>query len=103
MDGGAGVVVTRGNPTSPRVVKTIRRRGARFTCFYEEEKSVLEGTVDWLQTSLKILQWFRNSQFICLILLVKFTGVENLKLKVSEYKSRYSDILGNGMADYILL
>ena len=32
LDGGAGVVVTRGNPTLPKVVKTIRRRGSRFTC-----------------------------------------------------------------------
>ena len=45
MDGGAGVVVT----TFPRVVKTIRRRGARFTCFYEEEKRALEKAVHWLQ------------------------------------------------------
>ena len=30
MDGGKGVVVIRRNPTSHRVVKTIRRRGASF-------------------------------------------------------------------------
>ena len=33
MDGGAGVVR---NPTYPKFVKTIRQRGARFTCYYEE-------------------------------------------------------------------
>ena len=32
LDRGAGVVVTRGNPISPKVEKTIRRRGARLTC-----------------------------------------------------------------------
>ena len=52
IDGGAGVVVTRGNPTSPRVVKTIRRRGASFTCSYEEEKRALEEAVHWLQTGV---------------------------------------------------
>ena len=44
MDGGAGVVVTRGNPTSSKVVKTIRWRGARFTCSYDEEKRALQVT-----------------------------------------------------------
>ena len=49
LDGGAGVVVTRGNPILPEVVKTIRRRSARFfTCFYEEEKRVLDEVVHWL-------------------------------------------------------
>ena len=37
MDGGVGVVFTRENPTSPKVVNIIRRRGARFACSYEEE------------------------------------------------------------------
>ena len=45
IDGGAGVVVTRGNPTSPDIVKTKRWRGAHFTCCYEEEKKVLEEAV----------------------------------------------------------
>ena len=35
LNRGAAVVVTRENPTSPKVVKTIRRRGASFTCSYE--------------------------------------------------------------------
>ena len=45
-------VVTRGNPTSPKVMKTIRRRGVRFTSFYEEEKRALEEVVHWLQTGV---------------------------------------------------
>ena len=52
MDGVAGVVVTRGNPTSPKVVKTIRQRGARFTSSYKEEKRALEEAVHWLQTDV---------------------------------------------------
>ena len=48
MDGGAGVVVNRRNPTSLKVVKTIRLRGARFICAYEQEKRTLEEVVHWL-------------------------------------------------------
>ena len=47
LDGGAGVVVNRRNPTSLKDVKTIRRRG-RFSCSYEEEKRTLEEAVHWL-------------------------------------------------------
>ena len=42
--GGAGVVITRKNLTSPKVVKTIQHRGACFTCSYED----LEVAVHWL-------------------------------------------------------
>ena len=46
LDGGVGVVVTRGKSNSPCVMKIIRRRGARFTCSYEEKKGALEEVVD---------------------------------------------------------
>ena len=35
---GAVVVVTKGNPTLPKVVKTIRQRGVHFSCSDLEEK-----------------------------------------------------------------
>ena len=64
MDGGAGVVVTRVNPTSPGVVKTIRRRGARFTCSYEKGRRALEEAVRWLQegSNSSNLYWPRLPQ-----------------------------------------
>ena len=49
LDEGTGVVITRVYPTSLKIVKTIRRRGACFTCSYEEEKRALEELVHWLQ------------------------------------------------------
>ena len=52
LDGRAGAVVTRRNPSSPEVVNTLRRRGARFTCSYEEENMTLEEAVHWLQTGV---------------------------------------------------
>ena len=53
LDEGAGIVVTKGsNPTSHKDVKTTWRRGAHFTCSYEEEKRTLEEAVHWLQTGV---------------------------------------------------
>ena len=72
-------MVTRGNPNSPRVVKTIRRRGARFTCSYEEEKWALEEAVHWLQTGVpqnSSVAVFTDSQSLCVALLRKSTGLD---------------------------
>ena len=100
MDGGAGVVVTRGNPTSPEFVKTMQRKGACFTCSYEEEKRILEETVFRLQTGVpksSSVTVFTDSQSICAALLEKSS---DSIFKVSEYQSLqwipgHSDILGN--------
>ena len=69
MDEGAGVVVTRRIPSSHKVVKTLRQRGARLTCSYEEEKRALEEAVHWLQTGVaqnSSVAVFMDSQFLCL-------------------------------------
>ena len=52
LDGGAGVVATKANPNSLKIVKTIRRRGFCFTFSYEEENRTLEEVVHWLQTGM---------------------------------------------------
>ena len=80
MNGGAGVVVTRGNPTSPKVVKTIRRRGARFTCSYDEENRALEEAVHWLQTGVTNAKLFSGSvhglPILFAVLLRKFADLD---------------------------
>ena len=80
MDGGAGVVVTRGNSTLPKVVKTIRRKGARFTYSYEEEKRTLEEAIHWLQTGVpqnSSVAVFTDSQSLCAALHGKSTGIDS--------------------------
>ena len=76
LDRGAAVVVTREYPTSLKVVKTIRRRGARFTCSYEEEKRALEEAVPWLQTGVSqtsSVAVFTDFKSLCAALLGKST------------------------------
>ena len=85
MDGGSVVVVTRRNPTSPMVVKTIQRRSARFTCSYEEEKRALEEAVNWLQTGVpqnSSVALFTDSQSLCVALIGKSTGLDSLRFNL---------------------
>ena len=112
IDGGAGVVVTRGNPTSPRVVKTIRRRGAHLTCSYEEEKRALEEAVHWLQTGVpqnSSVAVFTDSQSLCIALLGKSTGLDPLRFNLRGLRRQitiqwipgHCNILGNEIADSV--
>ena len=109
LDGGAGVVVTRGNPTSPKVVKTIRQRDACFTCSYEDENRALEEAVHWLQT--RVPQNFSvavsRTPILYVPLCLKSLNAYNTSdssLNESEKKitiqriPRHNDILGNKMA-----
>ena len=49
MLGGSGVVITQGPAESPTVIARLKRRGAYFTCSYDEEVHALEWTMDWLE------------------------------------------------------
>ena len=112
LDGGAGVVVTRGNLTSRKVVKTIRQRGAPFSCSYEEEKRALEEAVHWLQTDVpqnSSVTVFTYSQPLCAALLGKSTGLYPLRFNLTALRSQitiqwipgHSNILGNEMPDCV--
>ena len=102
-------MVTRGSPISPRVVKTIRRRGARFTCSYEEEKRALEEKVHWLQTGVSqnsSVAVFTDSQSLCIALLGK-SCLDPLRFNLRELRRQinlqwipaHSNMLGNEIAD----
>ena len=44
-NGGAAAVVTRGSPTQPEVVTTIKTKGRTFTSSYEEEATAMESAL----------------------------------------------------------
>ena len=68
--GGAGAVVTRGPVESPEVINSIKRRGAFFTCSYDEEVHALEMTMDWLErNNIGDIAIVPDSQSLCLALL----------------------------------
>ena len=47
--GGYAVVITTGDPEEPEVIATIRKRGALFTCSYEEELEAMMAAVGWVR------------------------------------------------------
>ena len=110
LDGGAGIVVTRENPSSCEVVKTIRRKGAHLTCFYEKKKEgpggsgVLTGVRQ--NSSMAV---FTDSQSLCADLIGKSTGLDPLRLKLKGLRRQItkqwipglSDILRSEMADSV--
>ena len=83
LDGGTGVVVTRGNPISPKVLNTVQRRGAIFTCSYEEKNRVLEEAVNWLQTveQNSSVAVFTDSKSLRAALLGKSTKLDLVRFK----------------------
>ena len=112
LDGEAGVLVTRVNPTSPKVVKKLRRRGARFTCSYEKENWALEEAVHWLQTGVQqnsSVAVFTDSQSVCAALLGKSTGLDPFRFNTKGFIRQitiqwipgHSNSLGNEIADSV--
>ena len=108
MMGGSGVVITRGPAESPTPIDTVRRRGAYFTCSYDEEVHALESTMDWLETHKPgPVAIVTDSQSLCAALLGDGFELDQLRLRLKNYKERiiiqwvpgHQNIPGNDMAD----
>ena len=52
-NGGAGAVVTTGDPRSPIVTTTLMRRGSRLTSSYEEEVTAMHLALEWINEQYK--------------------------------------------------
>ena len=50
-NGGAAAVVTRGSPTEPEVVTTIKTKGRTYTSLYKEEAAGKESALSWTSTN----------------------------------------------------
>ena len=48
LEGGAGVVVTHGDPSDPEVLERITVKGAPRTSSYEEEVAAMNAALDWI-------------------------------------------------------
>ncbi len=51
LNGGAGMVVTEGDPANPTTLLTKQQRGAAFTSSYDEEKAAMRMALEWLLPS----------------------------------------------------
>ena len=110
INGGAGVVITTGDPAAPDVVDTLYDRGAALTCSYEEERRAMQLAVDWINqhlvqsTSAAI---YTDSQSLCMALLGSSPDLDTLRLSIDncvalshiQWVPGHCDIRGNVLAD----
>ena len=52
-DGGAAAVITTGTAANPVVIETIKKKGSKFTCSYDEEKAALMEALKWMEVNQK--------------------------------------------------
>ena len=108
--GGAGVVVTRGDPNDPTVVATLIEKGSPLTSSYEEERRAMELAVGWVESHLGPSQSaavFTDSQSLCMALAGPTPGLDLLRAALNRAKSRitiqwipgHCNIPGNELAD----
>ena len=109
--GGAGVVITTGDPSCPTVVDSIETQGALFTCSYEEEKRALEMAIVWIQNHPECVDQtiaiFTDSQSLCMALLGSSPYLDQIRLNINTVNSDliiqwipgHCEIPGNELAD----
>ena len=108
--GGAGVVITTGDPAHPTVVETIKVLGAPLTCSYEEELRAMHSATDWVSKHLKNTQSaavFTDSQSLCTALVGNSPALDPLRTKLNNLPCQltiqwipgHCNIPGNELAD----
>ncbi len=107
--GGAGAVVTTGDPNSPEVVATLLVRGAHLTCSYDEECRAMGMALEWVARlpADKTVAIFTDSQSLCQAIQNRSQQVENILESLRALPSGvtiqwvpgHSNIPGNELAD----
>ena len=110
--GGAGVVVTQGDPACPTVLETLRRKGSDLTSSYGEEQSAMQLGLEWIaenctaQTKVVIAT---DSQSLCQALNGFDHEIRELRGRLIKTAARitvqwipgHKGIAGNELADKV--
>ena len=109
-EGESGIVETRGDAETPEVIHTIRRKGARYTCSYEEELDGMLTAAVWISlncTRDSSVMICTDSQSLCMAL--ESFNVETSPIRSALHKRvspvtirwipGHSDVPGNDLAD----
>ena len=108
MLGGSGVVITQGPAESPTEIARLKRRGAYFTCSYDEEVHALELTMDWLERNRPgPVAIITDSQSLCMAVVGIGFELDQLRYRLKSYREQviiqwvpgHQNIPGNDLAD----
>ena len=89
-DGGAGVVVTQGDPASPVELQSIRVRGAPRTSSYEEEAAAMNAALAWISNNCGEAEKVvicTDSLSLCQALNAMNEDVDQLTLRIAQCKA----------------
>ena len=110
LKGGAGVVITTGDPANPTISDKLLKKGADITCSFDEELRAMEMTVDWVNKHLDAtnsVAVYTDSQSLCMALIGNGVSLEPLRSRINNTKAKltiqwvpgHCEIPGNEMAD----
>ena len=108
-NGGAAAVITTGSARNPIELEVLTKKGARYTCSYDEEKSAMNLALDWMLENNRSSDTIICSDSLSLLTSIdsRQPNVRDLIEKLQQLKGRttlqwvpsHSNIPGNEMAD----
>ena len=87
--GGAAVVVTTGSARNPIVLEEIIKKGRRYTCSYDEEKSAMNIAMDWLMENNT-----STDAAICTDSLSLLMAIERMSSDTAEIRNKLCKLKG---------
>ena len=108
--GGAGVVITDGNAESPHIIDTIQKKGALFTCSYEEEVQAMLEAAAWIEQNCvgqEDILICTDSLSLCMALDNYNPETDGIRDHLKDHRGKitiqwipgHADVPGNDLAD----
>ncbi|KAL5260810.1 hypothetical protein ACHWQZ_G006745 [Mnemiopsis leidyi] len=95
-NGGAAALITTGSARNPIELEVLKRKGAKYTCSYDEEKNAMNLALDWT------LEHNRSSDtLICSDSLSLITSIENRQSNVREIIEKLQQLKGRTIIQWV--
>ena len=108
-NGGSAAIITTGSARDPIVLETIKKKGCRYTCSYDEERAAMALALDWMTIYNQYTDTVICSDSQSLLTAIENSSPDtsNIRKQLSELKGRvtlqwvpsHSKVPGNELAD----